>query len=420
MGFFSKTNKQLVPGTTTKKSRMTIQPQKRDEIAARKTLGDADRELYKYELPKNEMGMSDLLANHTPGTRFQYVALTGKNEESFEARVRRLVTLQPRFSKNAIRVEKAPNLRLIEDTEQFSLDMAIPKKGKDYIRLASVQVIFIPLSSSMGIFTKAKASLLDTRMLSDQAIQSVKFASNLPEKKELSMDYCVTRESAEKIILNISREQATMMQGEQWGACQLVFQLEETDFPYISDFKEVAGTIAMPPAVLDDYQVNPNHIDVTVMENNRPGLRDLFLSGDLADETDPIENKSSVVKYSKSRMDVRQATKGVLKDTGSSSKPGWEFMEGKRVPLIKNDLNSEDPEGSDEDPDTIQNTNANIEALKKHWTETHPTKPASTNSKQSRRSSSEISFTPVPRPATPPKPSSSKKRQPVTFQDVDI
>jgi len=312
----------------------------KNELAARQVMGDAERELYQFELPDGERGFGDLLDTYKPGQRFQFVALTGRDEESVEARVRRLVTLQPRVNKSAIAVDKIPKLRLIEDAEQFALAEAIPVKGKDYIRLASITIIFIPLNSAMSGFTKAKISLLDTRYTGSQVVQSVKFSTNVPMKQEMSMDYCIPRQSASKIILMISREQATMEMGEQWGACQLMLAIEQSDFPYANNFKEVAAVAAIPPAVLGDYEVNPNHLDVGILENHRKKLREMFENGDIADETEPIQNKTAAIQYSKSTMPTK---KGAKAESSGLVRAGWEHMSNMRKPLIPEDQVSQDP-----------------------------------------------------------------------------
>lgn len=313
-----------------------------NDMVARTALGDAERELFQFDMPEGERGFSDVLDTYVPETRFQYVALTGKDNETAEARVRRLITLKPKTSKTIIPMSQIPKLRLIEESEQFSLEMAIPKKGKPYIRLASVTVVYVPLMSSLSGFTKVKASLIDTRLIHNQEVQSVKFSTNLTNKHEMTLDYCIPRESASKLVINFSREQAIMETGEQWGACQLMLQIEESDFPYQMNFKEVAAMNAIPSAVLENYNVNPNHLDVAITNNHKKVLRDIYENGDLADEMEPIVDKTAPVKYTKSTLPSAK-NRGVKTETHGLKREGWEMMEGARVKTIDVDLASIEP-----------------------------------------------------------------------------
>nr|QYF49535.1 MAG: movement protein [Inner Mongolia phenui-like virus 2] len=343
LSLFQRSHKKKSSGSSIRAKANPHVEQNVDQIAAQIPMNDAEREVYQYSMPTAEQGMTNLIAAHKPGTRFQYVALTGRDEESLPARLRRITTMQPRTNKSSIPLEKVPKLRLIEDTEQFNLSMAIPSKGKDYIRLASVAVVYIPLVSSQSVFSKAVASLIDNRFVGDKVVQSVRFTTNLPEKKEMTMDYCIPRESAKSILISFSREQAVLEMGEQWGACQLTLQLEESDFPYVENFKEVVAVTAVPEAILSEYDVNPNHVTTAILENHRSKLRDMYLRGDIADETAPIENKASVVKYSKSSIGVKDQRKGEEDPKFSDTKPGWEQMKGFRKPLIPEDQISYDP-----------------------------------------------------------------------------
>nr|QWE91515.1 movement protein [Citrus virus A] len=311
----------------------------KNELVADESLKTADRNLYKFDLPNNEQGFDDLAKEYSEGTRFQYVALSGKDEESYSARIRRLVTLTPRMNKDTLPLTKIPQLKLIEDTEQFNLSLAVPKKGKPYIRLASVTAYYCPLVSSFSEFTKAGMSLHDSRLLSDTSVQSVTFNSNITQKLELSLDYCIPRSSASKITLNIAREQKFLKEGEEWGAVQLLIKLEESDFPYCSNLKEATAVMALPPAVLDSHNVNPNHIDTTIVETQRRKVREMYENGDISNENEPIKEILGKVSYAKSSISAKVKGQKTNKKFGK----GWEHMEF-RVPKITKDQESEEPE----------------------------------------------------------------------------
>nr|QDK54400.1 movement protein [Citrus concave gum-associated virus]QDK54402.1 movement protein [Citrus concave gum-associated virus]WBB27566.1 movement protein [Citrus concave gum-associated virus] len=310
----------------------------KNETVAGDALNKAERQLYQFNLPSNEQGFDDLVKEYTEGTRFQYVALSGKDEETYSARIRRLVTATPRIGKEALPQSKLPQLKLYEDTEQFNLSLAVPKKGKQYIRLSSVMAYYCPLVSSFSEFTKVSISLHDSRLLSKTCVQSADFNSNITQKVELSLDYCIPRTSCSKITLNIAREQKFLQEGEEWATVQLLIRLEESDFPYSSNLKEVTAVMALPPAVLDSYNVNPNHIDTTIVETQRRKIRDMYESGDIADENEPIKERLGKVSYAKSSVAPKVKGHKTNKSFGS----GWEGMQF-RDPLVPKDQVSDNP-----------------------------------------------------------------------------
>ncbi|GAB2260585.1 hypothetical protein Droror1_Dr00011440 [Drosera rotundifolia] len=150
-------------------------------------------------------------------SRFQYIALSDKDEETYQARIRRLVTFSPRINKSEIPIRRLPKIRLVNNTEEFILASTVPKHGKEYIRLNAVAGCYIPLVSAHSQFTFVVVSLHDTRNRGESSVQSVKFNSNLSRQFELSLDYWIPRKAAHNIILKVGREVPFHEEGEQWA-----------------------------------------------------------------------------------------------------------------------------------------------------------------------------------------------------------
>nr|WDD63196.1 movement protein [blackberry line pattern virus] len=320
----------------------------KNEMVAEASLHTAKRQLYKFDLPSADQGFDGLCKEYTEGSRFQYVALSGKSEETLPARVRRLVTLAPKINRNVLPVHKVPILRLINDTEQFNLSLVISKKGPAYIRLASATAIYAPEVSALSEFTTVIMSLHDSRRLTNTCVQSAKFNSNISQKIELSLDYCIRRESAHKITFNVSREQKFLEDDEEWAAVQVQIKLEESDFPYPSNLKEATAIMALPESVLASHSVNPNHIDTTITETQRRKVREMYESGDIADENEPLVEELTDVKYAASSHIPKK--KGPRKDVHAGA--GWEGFQFRKG-LIPKDQQSIEPEEDDESDRSI-------------------------------------------------------------------
>lgn len=301
-------------------------------LAGKEMMANADREIYQFEAPTQELGLSDLIAKHKAGDRFQYLALTGGDTETYEARMRRMMTFRPRANKKMIPLNDLPHMRLVQDGEEFSLQTILPKKVDEYIRLHEVSGYFAPTVSVMSKFSKVKIALMDSRYDPPAEIQSVTLNSNMDAKIELSMDYCIPKTAAPKINLMVSREQRTMATGEQWGALQAQIRLEESSFPYMSDMKRVVGILGPTASALEHHEVNPNILDITMTESNRRLLREFYQQGDVVDEGEPIIVKKKAIKYAKSS--IKALPKGELAESSGLQREGWDHVQNIRKPQI--------------------------------------------------------------------------------------
>lgn len=318
-------------------------------IAGQVVNADAERQLFKYEMPSQQRGLTDLIQSHKNGSRFQYVALTGADVEEHGSRIRRLLMTRAIYNKSQIPTKDLPRLRLKEDSERFSLGDAIPAKGKEFILLNKATIVFTPLTSFADKYTTMKISLMDMRLETDQERSSVKANTNVTVKCEFSMDHCVPRTDVNEVFLMISREVSHLSTGRMWGVVQVQLEVLETDFPFMENMKEVVGVLGLPSSGLDTFDKDPMHLDITMHNNHRMKMQDLYASGDIVDETAPMKEKTGRIAYAKSSVAPKSALKKPAEtqyDDFISQSIGseWDYVKTAPKPRIAEDEISEEPE----------------------------------------------------------------------------
>lgn len=320
---------------------------KRDGIMEKKVLEGADRELYRYDQPEQELGMSDIVKNHEPGTRFMYAAITGRESEDINSKLRRLISYQPALRKKAVPVDNLPVIKLFRESETFPLDQVLPKSTKksqsygDYVRVSDAVTLYGAVVSPDCNFTKVQVGISDNRLLTDKMVKSFTATTNLMTKGNLALPYCVPVADADQLVLTVSRERAFLEEGRQWGAIQIQLIMEFSNFPTQFDNQPVAAVNMLPSTALETPLNNPNNIDISVLNQDRKKLAELYLDGDLADENEPIENKTAAVRYAKSSISGAQKGKQL-----QSATPEWSFIKDKRT-MVDADQNSIEPEVDD-------------------------------------------------------------------------
>lgn len=122
-----------------------------------------------------------------------------------------------------------------------------------------------------------------------------------------------------------------------------MIQLRETDFPEQYSVTPVQALNNLPESMFEVYETNPNSIDISIMNNDKKALRELYMSGDIADETSPIMDKTENIKYSKSSL---RDVKGKKNDSYRTD--DWKYINETRV-AIKEAENSISVEESGDD-----------------------------------------------------------------------
>lgn len=270
-------------------------------------LSSAGRQLYKYDLPALERGFGDLLDSHDGEGTFPYAAITTDQTEDYNSRMRRLVNLQPRINIRRMNLPDHISLKMYKEVEDFPLSEMLNLeqgkknvKGMDYILIKRVSIIFSPLSSFVDCHSDVLVTLVDMRKRSGQVARSLVLQDNKQYKGEYTLDYCFPRSSAQKLSMSFAQEIPTFDTGEQWGACQIFLDLEESDYPQMVAFQDTIGMASLTHSALETYKHNPAHLDLAIRDSHRSRLQEMFLQGQIADETEPKINKTGKTTYARS------------------------------------------------------------------------------------------------------------------------
>lgn len=298
---------------------------------------NAQRELYDFRRPEQQLGMSDLVKQHNNGERFLFAAITSKQEEEESSILRRLITHRPRLGRKELDVGELPVLRLYDSTESFNLSRVLKgAKLKSYIHLTEIMVVFAPLVSSDSTFTKIKICVVDDRLVNRKVVKEYTANSNMMSRAVLSLSYCFPKEDVNSVSLTIGRDTEFLEEGKQWGVVQIRIRLAEYDFPIQTSNTGVKAILNVPESVLDTTDVDPNSVDISMTETNVSDMRELALRGDLADETETIKEKTEEVKYKKSIMREKRGKRI------ESHHKDWDFMSSYRQSGIPEDQQSND------------------------------------------------------------------------------
>lgn len=351
------------------------------KVAQDIVLNTADRQLYKYDLPELERGFGDLLDAHGSEGVFPYASITNKPTESYDARMRRLANLQPRINQRKMDVPDFVKLKFFKNVEEFPISNIILMEGKkanrsgyDYILIKRVSIIFSPLSSFVDTHSDVIVTLMDMRKRTDQAARSVVLQDNKQYKAEFALDYCFPKASAEKVSMSFAQEVPTFDTGEQWGACQLFLDLEESDYPQMAPFQDTIGSASLTTSMMEDYKYNPAHINLAIRNNHRGTLQDMYLKGQIADETEPLRDRTKKTTYARSSGTALKKNDLASRRVNVSpeGEVDWSSVNAFTAPEIPEDLASIEPEG-EEGGEPIQSlTIANLRKQE----EMHPLKSA--------------------------------------------
>lgn len=318
---------------------------------AREVMKDAQRELHTFNKPTQELGMTSLLKDHQSGNRFLYAAVTANQDEEDHSRLRRLIQHKPKLDRKTIPIDNLPILPLFKETEEFKMSALldtckVKSKGPGtYINISEVLIVYGSLISSDSAFSHVRVCIVDDRLMANKVAKSYVANTNVISKATMSLSYSFPRNEIDKISLTLSMEAAFLEEGSQWGVAQVQVRLTETAFPIQVNNTAVRAINAIPQSLLEDRTVDPDFIDISMTDDNRKNLRDLYMDKDLADETEPVISKTESVKYAKSSL---TGPKG-KKRQDSIASPEWSFMNDKRNTVPEGE-NSVDPssDGFDE------------------------------------------------------------------------
>jgi len=353
---------------------------------------DLGRELFSYPRPEDKESMADYIKSHTEGDIFPYVSVIGREEETRDGRLSRLraftspygKSVMPEMRINGVVLDMlVGNMRvgdLKEHVNQTRLSRAEKRVNgkfrgidehvfkKPYIQLSRITGEFVPLISGSADYTELVFSLRDERLLDNQTIaQSVSIPTNSSGIIEMSCDYCIPTKDIGQLSIRYELARPIMKEDFQWGSISLVISVSESDTPYVTPKIEAMAVVRAPYTTLEDRKTDPDHKDVLYTSSQIRQFREMYRSGDIADNDEPLKEKLKKSSYSKST--IRGVTKAIKGPEHLGGMEGWSQLEGMRKPLIDEALASVSAI-SDEDEPTKEEENEQEKRLdlsKKEW-----------------------------------------------------
>jgi len=311
-----------------------------------KSLVGANRQLYEYNKPEQDLGTADLLKQHVEGSRFLYAAITGREEETHESRLRKLWAWKPNLKISTESFSEIPNLKLYKESETFPIkpliDSLKSRKGMklgDFFRVVEAAVIFGAVVSPDHEFTKVRIAMHDGRLLSSTQAKGFIADTNKESRGDLRMPYCIPVENADLLSLVISRENQFLQDEVMWGVIKVRLSIEFSEFPKQYDNLDVTATNMLVSTTLEDRITNPDRIDISTTDMDRLELAKLYVAGDVVDVDTPEKNQT---KKASAKSSIRELKKGDHKSFGK----GWGEMTIPRPPAA---IGSVEPDSDEED-----------------------------------------------------------------------
>lgn len=267
-----------------------------------------EQEIFQYSMPVAELGFGDLLKEHTRGERMPGVAVIQKSMQSRDEIMRDLEQMQPDRVEKQIKLPKKFVLPLVNKDEKVCLNQFIKKFDPNlpYIHIRKMYFVLTPLSSFFDDFTNVNAMILDMRLLNRPKRQSTRLNSNVDYRGHVSLDYCFHFNSLDKFFIAISSEVSLMQTGEEWGTILIKAEIDQMDFPKVAEYQPVAVVAHLPHSGMQSYKFDPTHIDLTIRDQHRNQLLQMYKDGDIADPTVPLVVKTGKAKYSQTTVNGQQ------------------------------------------------------------------------------------------------------------------
>lgn len=340
-------------------------------------MNEAERQLYRHGIAEGEQDFGDMIKLHQNGQSFPYASIIARPEENYDARVRRLQNMQPHVLSKKIDLPDYVNVKLTKTVEDFPFTevFKVPSKGikmtgYDYVCIKRVTLIFAPLSSFVDTHSDVIVSLLDMRKRTNNITRALKLQDNKNYRGEFALDYSFPKSSIDKVSLSFAQEVPTFMVGEQWGACQMFFELEEATFPLTYAFQETIGTLGATESMLQEYQYNPAVKDLAIRDTHLKSLRDMYLNGEILDETEAKHDRKAKVSYASSSGIALSKLKARPRrvETGFDGEVDWSAVQNQPISKVPQDQvskNSFAEEDEEEAIDAAEHRKLTLEKYKK-------------------------------------------------------
>jgi hypothetical protein len=281
-----------------------------------------DNKIQQFDVPKQEMGFSDLISSHSAGNRFEYVAITNPIRETAEQVVGELHSSIPKYNKESVDFGTTKPLRLVQEEENYRIvDLGKQKKiRKDYVLIDKLIINYVPLFSFYSKFSDLVVCFHDDRYIDDSLVNVFVVNTNASNTHKFSLDYCVPICDLDKMSISFTTLHRTLAPGIQWATIQMKIQILQMDFPTQSSIRHVHGIVRLPEGATKPLTHNPRILQMTMNHADLEAIQSMRAKGEITDISKPEVKSTRSAAYANTRFDKSHAS---YEETMESSVAGY-------------------------------------------------------------------------------------------------
>jgi hypothetical protein len=237
------------------------------------------------------------------GGTFNFIAISGKTKRTLKEQIESLLSGKKREPAIEMVFDDIMPFVLVKRRVSLTLKNFISKKDfeacKDWILLDEMIVYMVPSMQFNSSYSTVKASLFDNRLVDEREVKSVKGLTNMGLNNMLSMSASVHKADFHKIEFVIECQNSPIAEGNAWGSLRVTFKVQQSDECRQEAHKDTVGILSMPESAMRRPKYNPDHVDLTMDDEDLEQARAFYKDGRIIDQSNP-PNRQQRMQYAQS------------------------------------------------------------------------------------------------------------------------
>lgn len=289
---------------------ITIGSQKDHEGAIKR---EGEEEKFASGMPEYHPGLSDKIDSHRGGQLFKYAVITNKPSDERSEFFSKLRVFKPKVKERQVTLSDIPPIRLIGDSIEFDLTMALSKQDLaamgEYILIDCVLIHYIPLDSFANDKSVVTIQMNDFRKIGSPAVRRCKVDSTMGYNILFTLDYCVEKVDIDKMTVSFANHSKDFQEGIAWGAVKVVAQVMGLSFPKRVPLVDTLGVMIFADTDLQAYECDPRELDLVITPESLKRMREMHERGEIENKTMPASDRKEL------------STARTVMDTGGEFEP---------------------------------------------------------------------------------------------------